>query len=87
MIRRILSNVVLVAVPAMWLCVFCRIDGGLSFSGLIMTALLAAISYLIIYLLFVIVYRVKAGEPLIDPPDRNPRKLPLWYRVLSKIFR
>ncbi len=60
MIRRILSNVVLVAVPAMWLCVFCRIDGGLSFSGLIMTAFLAAISYLIIYLLFVIVSRLES---------------------------
>ncbi len=87
MIRKLLANLVLVAVPAVWLYVFYRIDGEFSFSGIVMTAFLSAISYLIIYLLFVVAYRARTGEPIIEPRAPEPRKLPLWYRVLSKIFR
>lgn len=34
-----------------------------------------------------IVRRYKAGEPIITEQPPQPRKLPLWYRILSKIFR
>lgn len=87
MIRKLFANLILVAVPAVWLFVFYRIDGEFSFSGLFMAAFLSAISYVIIYLLFAVAYRIRAGEPVIDPPEPTPRKLPLWYRILSKIFR
>lgn len=31
--------------------------------------------------------RNREGEPLWQPTEPGPRKLPLWYRILSKIFR
>lgn len=87
MIRKLLANLVLVAVPAVWLYVFYRIDGEFSFSGFLMAAFLSAISYVILYLLFVIAYRLRVGVPLIEAQYPEPRKLPLWYRILSRFFR
>lgn len=44
-------------------------------------------SVLLILAIAKIVVNLEHGEPIWAWQEPKPRKLPLWYRILSKIFR
>jgi len=48
---------------------------------------LSPVTILLAVAVVVIFRRAKNGDPLWIWQEEKPRKLPLWYRILSKIFR
>ena len=87
MMRKFLYYLILCSIPAVWIYVFYRIDGGFTFGGVLIALFLSAITVAILYLLAVVAVQVKNGEAVFRWEEPRPRKLPLWYRILSKIFR
>ena len=75
------------AILAVWLYVIIHIDGSITFQGVIMSAFMSAATFVVMEAIFEIVRRVRNNQPLVEVRPPQPRKLPLWYRVLSKIFR
>lgn len=75
------------AILAVWLYVIINIDGSITLQGTIMAALMSAATFVVLAAILEIVRRVRNNQPLVEANPPQPRKLPLWYRGLSKIFR
>lgn len=85
--KRILKYILLVVVLVVWYAVFYRIDPTTPIQALIMALFCSGVSVMIYWAIEEIVRRYKTGEKIWVWQEPKPRKLPLWYRVLSKIFR
>lgn len=86
-IRTILLSILSVATFAVWVYVFYRIDGDVTANGIIAALFMLIPTFGILFYIGVIIKRLNIREPLWTWEEPKPRKLPLWYRVLSKIFR
>lgn len=75
------------AILAVWLHIVINIDGSITLQGIIMAAFMSAATFIILAAIFEIIRRVRNNQPLVEARPPQPRKLPLWYRVLSKFFR
>lgn len=77
---------VVLVMQAGYMYVLDRISGGrLSLFDLIFCgACLTVATILLIYACMCMAYRIRHGISLWLPP--RPRKLPLWYRILSRFF-
>ena len=49
--------------------------------------ILSPVTILLAVAVVAIIRRAENGEPLWVWEEEKPRKLPLWYRILSKVFR
>ena len=85
--KRTLKYLLLAIVVVVWYAVFYRIDPTTPIQAFIMAIFCSAISVMIFWAIVEIVWRYKCGEPIWTWQEEKPRKLPLWYRILSKIFR
>jgi len=85
--KRTYIIIILVAVIlAAWLFVIVRIDGSITLQGIIMAAIMSVTTFCILAAIIEVIRRVRNNQPLIEERPPQPRKLPLWYRILSKIF-
>ena len=85
--KKIYIYMLVAAILAVWLYVIIHIDGSITLQGVIMSAFMAAATFVVMAAIFEIVRRVRNNQPIVEVRPPQPRKLPLWYRVLSKIFR
>lgn len=84
---KVYISIIAAILLAVWVYVFSGIDGAITPEGIFAAMFLTAISFVILLALAEVVRRVRTGEPVVAPADPKPRKLPFWYRLLSKIFR
>lgn len=84
--RNILLSILSTTIFAVWVYVFYRIDGSLTASGVIAALFMLLPTLGILFYIRVLIKRLNTGEPVWTWDDSKPRKLPLWYRILSKIF-
>ena len=73
-------------VYAAWLYVSMKIEGSFSLDGVIFAVILSAATFAMFVAAKEIIRRIRNNEPLVEWRPLRPRKLPLWYRILSKIF-
>ncbi len=85
--KRTLKYILLAVVVGVWFAVFYRIDPTTPIQAFIAAIFFSAISVMIYLAVAEIVRRYKCGEQIWTWQEEKPRKLPLWYRILSKIFR
>lgn len=84
--KKIYIYMLVAAIFAVWLYVIIHIDGSITLEGILMSAFMSAATFVLIGAIFEVVRRVRFNQPLVEERPPQPRKLPLWYRVLSKIF-
>ena len=84
--KKVYKRLLAVVILAVWLYVITKIDGYFSLQGAIMAVLMSATTFVILACVKEIIRRIRNKEPLVVPPPPRPRKLPLWYRILSKII-
>lgn len=84
--KKIYIYMLVAAIFAVWLYVIIHIDGSITLEGILMSAFMSAATFVLIGAIFEVVRRVRSNQPLVEERPPQPRKLPLWYRVLSKIF-
>ena len=85
--KRILKYTSRFIVVAVWYVVFYRIDPTTPIQAFFAAIFYSAVSVMIYLAIAEIVRRYKRGEPIWTWQEEKPRKLPLWYRLLSKFFR
>lgn len=85
--KRILKYILLAIVVVVWYAVFYRIDPTTPIQAFFAAIFCSAITVMIYLAIAEIVRRSKCGDPVWTWQEPEPRKLPLWYRILSKIFR
>lgn len=69
-----------------WLYVIMKIEGSFSLEGVFMAVFLSVPTYGLLVAIREVIRRIRNNEPLVEPRPPRPRKMPLWYRILSKIF-
>ncbi len=84
--KRTLKYILLAIVVVVWYGVFYRIDPTTPIQAFFAALFLSAVSVMIYLAIAEIVRRYKSGEQIWTWQEEKPRKLPLWYRILSKIF-
>lgn len=75
------------AILAVWFYIIVYLDGSITLQGAIMAGLMSAATFVVLAAILEIVRRVRNNQPLVKERPSQPQKLPLWYRILSKIFR
>lgn len=82
----IILSIIGAAIFAIWMYIVVCIDEAITSDGIFMAAFMTAGSVWILILLKECIQSVRNGEPLIVPRPPKPRRLPLWLRILDKIF-
>ena len=84
--KKVVAILLASVILAVWLFVITRIDGYFSIEGLFMSIFMSAGTFVVLVAICEVIRRIRNNEPLVEPQPRKPRKLPLWYRLLSKIL-
>lgn len=85
--KRTLKYILLAIVVVIWYALFYRIDPTTPVQAFFAAIFCSAITVMLYLAIAEIARRYKCGEQIWTWQEEKPRKLPLWYRILSKVFR
>ncbi len=89
--EKIINGVIWLAIAGIvifWTWFLEWMSPGTPFQAFFASLLIATpITIYIIILLMAIFIKIERGDPLWEWHEPKPRKLPLWYRILSIFFR